>query len=60
MAVEDALSIADAYEKLGLNQSAWKRFEKHRQNKVGGTVSTLWSIGKICHLEIRSFALFAI
>jgi len=50
MAVEDALALADAVKELGLNQAAWKRFEERRRKKVDWTVSTSWSIGKICHL----------
>ncbi len=41
---------ADSFEKLGLNQAAWKGFEQLRRKKVDWTVSTSWSIGKICHL----------
>jgi len=50
MAVEDALALADAVDELGLNEAAWKRFEQRRRKKVDWTVSTSWSIGKICHL----------
>ncbi|HEY3835554.1 MAG TPA: FAD-dependent monooxygenase [Bryobacteraceae bacterium] len=50
MAVEDALALADAFKELGLNQAAWRRFEQRRRKKVDWTVSTSWSIGKICHL----------
>jgi 2-polyprenyl-6-methoxyphenol hydroxylase-like FAD-dependent oxidoreductase len=50
MAVEDALVLADAFKQLGLNEAAWKRFEQLRRKKVDWTVSTSWSIGKICHL----------
>lgn len=50
MAVEDALVLADAFSELGLNVAAWKRFEQLRRDKVNWTVSTSWSIGKICHL----------
>lgn len=50
MAVEDALVLADAFKELGLNESAWKRFEQLRRKKVDWTVSTSWLIGKICHL----------
>jgi 2-polyprenyl-6-methoxyphenol hydroxylase-like FAD-dependent oxidoreductase len=50
MAVEDALVLADAFKKLGLNEAAWKHFEQFRRKKVDWTVSTSWSIGKICHL----------
>lgn len=51
MAVEDALVLADAFKELGLNESAWKRFEQLRRKKVDWTVSTSWFIGKICHLS---------
>jgi len=51
MAVEDALALADMFEELGLNEAAWKRFEQLRRRKVDWTVSTSWSIGKICHLR---------
>lgn len=51
MAVEDALTLADALQELGLNQAAWKRFEDLRRKKVDWTVSTSWFIGKICHLR---------
>jgi 2-polyprenyl-6-methoxyphenol hydroxylase-like FAD-dependent oxidoreductase len=50
MAVEDALVLADTFKELGLNEAAWKRFEQLRRKKVDWTVSTSWSIGKICHL----------
>jgi 2-polyprenyl-6-methoxyphenol hydroxylase-like FAD-dependent oxidoreductase len=50
MAVEDALILADTFKKLGFNEAAWKRFEQLRRKKVDWTVSTSWSIGKICHL----------
>jgi 2-polyprenyl-6-methoxyphenol hydroxylase-like FAD-dependent oxidoreductase len=50
MAVEDALALADAFKRLGLNEAAWKRFEQLRRKKVDWTVSTSRSIGKICHL----------
>lgn len=51
MAVEDALALADAFKRLGLNQAAWQRFEQLRRKKVDWTVATSWSIGKICHLR---------
>jgi 2-polyprenyl-6-methoxyphenol hydroxylase-like FAD-dependent oxidoreductase len=50
MAVEDALILADAFGNIGLNEAAWKRFEQLRRKKVDWTVSTSWSIGKVCHL----------
>jgi 2-polyprenyl-6-methoxyphenol hydroxylase-like FAD-dependent oxidoreductase len=50
MAVEDALTLADAFQNLGLDPAAWNHFEQVRRKKVEWTVSTSWSIGKICHL----------
>jgi 2-polyprenyl-6-methoxyphenol hydroxylase-like FAD-dependent oxidoreductase len=61
--VEDALALADAFNKFGINQAAWKHFEQLRRKKVDWTVATSWSIGKICHLgnpvlrSIRNIAL---
>jgi 2-polyprenyl-6-methoxyphenol hydroxylase-like FAD-dependent oxidoreductase len=63
MAVEDALMLADSFEKCGLNETAWKRFEHLRRKKVDWTVSTSWSIGKVCHLGnplLRAFRNFAL
>jgi len=51
MAVEDALALADAFDTLGLDEAAWKRFEQLRRKKVDWTVATSWSIGRICHLR---------
>jgi 2-polyprenyl-6-methoxyphenol hydroxylase-like FAD-dependent oxidoreductase len=51
MAVEDALVLADSFAEAGLNESAWKIFEQRRREKVDWTVSTSWTIGKICHTE---------
>jgi 2-polyprenyl-6-methoxyphenol hydroxylase-like FAD-dependent oxidoreductase len=51
MAVEDALVLAEAFERLGLNEEAWKRFEQVRREKVSWIVSTSWSIGKVCHMR---------
>jgi 2-polyprenyl-6-methoxyphenol hydroxylase-like FAD-dependent oxidoreductase len=50
MAVEDALVLADVLQKHGLNEAAWARFEQLRRAKVDWTVSTSWSIGKVCHV----------
>jgi 2-polyprenyl-6-methoxyphenol hydroxylase-like FAD-dependent oxidoreductase len=50
MAVEDALALADSLKEFGLNETAWKHFEQLRRKKVDWTVSTSWSIGKICHI----------
>ena len=33
MALEDALALADAFKKLGLDEQAWKRFEQLRREK---------------------------
>lgn len=49
MAVEDALALAEAFENNGLCEEAWKYFEEVRRKKVDWTVSTSWSIGRICH-----------
>jgi len=63
MAVEDALALADMVKELGLNETAWKGFERLRRKKVDWTVSTSRSIGKICHFgnpfirSLRNFAL---
>lgn len=50
MAVEDALALAEAFRKFGLNETALQRFEELRRKKVNWTVATSWSIGKICHV----------
>jgi 2-polyprenyl-6-methoxyphenol hydroxylase-like FAD-dependent oxidoreductase len=63
MAVEDALVLTDSFEKCGLNEAAWNRFEQIRRKKVDWTVSTSWSIGKVCQMgnpflrALRNFAL---
>jgi 2-polyprenyl-6-methoxyphenol hydroxylase-like FAD-dependent oxidoreductase len=49
MSVEDSLVLTEAFQELGLNEAALKRFEQLRRKKVDWTVSTSWSIGKICH-----------
>lgn len=51
MAIEDALSIANAFDKFGLTANAFQLYEKQRREKVDWTVSTSWSIGKICHIR---------
>ena len=51
MAVEDAYSLSDAVEKVGLNRRAFLLYEKQRREKVDWTVSTSWNIGRICHLK---------
>jgi 2-polyprenyl-6-methoxyphenol hydroxylase-like FAD-dependent oxidoreductase len=58
MAIEDALALANAFKKLGLNEAAWKRFEQLRRKKVDWTVSTSRSIGKICDLGNPLFRSF--
>ena len=50
MAVEDAAALADRFDELGLNSTAWQSFEQLRRKKVDWTVSTSWSIGKLCHI----------
>jgi len=50
MAVEDALALADCFAKSGMNATAFKQFEQLRRKKVDWTVSTSWSIGKMCHV----------
>ena len=49
MAVEDAYSLTDAVQKVGLNGKAFELYEKQRREKVDWTVSTSWNIGRICH-----------
>jgi 2-polyprenyl-6-methoxyphenol hydroxylase-like FAD-dependent oxidoreductase len=51
MAVEDAYSLTDAVEKMGLNSKAFDLYEKQRREKVDWTVSTSWKIGRMCHLK---------
>jgi 2-polyprenyl-6-methoxyphenol hydroxylase-like FAD-dependent oxidoreductase len=51
MAVEDAYSLTDAVEKVGLNRKAFELYEKQRREKVDWTVSTSWNIGRMCHLK---------
>jgi 2-polyprenyl-6-methoxyphenol hydroxylase-like FAD-dependent oxidoreductase len=58
MAVEDAVVLADAFKKFGLNELAWKRFERLRRKKVDWTVSTSWFIGRICHFGNPFFRSF--
>jgi 2-polyprenyl-6-methoxyphenol hydroxylase-like FAD-dependent oxidoreductase len=55
MAIEDAFVLADSLDEAGLNASAWKAFEQRRRKKVDWTVSTSWSIGRICHTGNRLF-----
>jgi len=59
MAVEDALALADSFAQAGLKESAWKIFEQRRRKKVDWTVSTSWSIGKVCQTGNRLFRLSA-
>ena len=49
MAVEDAYSLMDAVESVGLNGKAFELYEKQRREKVDWTVSTSWNIGRMCH-----------
>ena len=49
MAVEDAYTLTDAIQKVGLHGKAFELYEKQRREKVDWTVSTSWSIGRICH-----------
>jgi 2-polyprenyl-6-methoxyphenol hydroxylase-like FAD-dependent oxidoreductase len=51
MAVEDAYSLTDAVEKVGLNGKAFELYENQRREKVDWTVSTSWNIGRMCHLK---------
>lgn len=51
MAIEDALSLSNAFDKLGLTAEAFELNEKQRREKVDWTVSTSWSIGKMCHIK---------
>jgi 2-polyprenyl-6-methoxyphenol hydroxylase-like FAD-dependent oxidoreductase len=51
MAVEDAYSLTNAFEKVGLSGKAFELFEKQRREKVDWTVATSWGIGRVCHLE---------
>jgi len=57
MAVEDAFELAESFVHAGLNESAWQRFEQRRRPKVDWTVSTSWSIGRICHTRNPLFRL---
>jgi 2-polyprenyl-6-methoxyphenol hydroxylase-like FAD-dependent oxidoreductase len=47
MAVEDGLALVESFDKFGLNEEAWKDFEKRRRKKVDWIVSTSWTIGKM-------------
>jgi hypothetical protein len=51
MAVEDAYSLTDAVEKVGLNGKAFELYEEQCREKVDWTVSTSWNIGRMCHLK---------
>ena len=55
MAVEDALALAESFAHAGFNESAWRIFERRRRKKVDWTVTTSWSIGKVCHTGNRLF-----
>ena len=49
MAVEDALAFATSFNNVGANGAAFEQFEQSRRVKVDWTVSTSWSIGRVCH-----------
>jgi 2-polyprenyl-6-methoxyphenol hydroxylase-like FAD-dependent oxidoreductase len=51
MAVEDALALAKAFDEVGVNETAFERFEQYRREKVTWIVSTSWTIGRICHIK---------
>jgi len=51
MAIEDAYSLTHAFQQAGLNGQAFDLYEKQRRAKVDWTVSTSWSIGRICHFK---------
>ncbi len=51
MAVEDAYALTNAIKEVGLNSDAFKLYEKRRREKVNWTVSTSWSIGRMCHVK---------
>ena len=51
MAIEDAFTLANAVQQAGLNEKAFELYEKQRREKVDWTVSTSWSIGRICHYK---------
>lgn len=51
MAIEDAHSLAHAFQQVGVNGEAFELYEKQRRAKVDWTVSTSWTIGRICHYQ---------
>jgi len=51
MAIEDAYSLTNAVEKVGLTGKAFKLYENQRREKVDWTVSTSWDIGRLCHFK---------
>ncbi|WP_260703011.1 FAD-dependent monooxygenase [Edaphobacter flagellatus] len=51
MAIEDALSLTNAFRKVGFTAEAFELYAKQRREKVDWTVSTSWSIGKMCHIR---------
>jgi 2-polyprenyl-6-methoxyphenol hydroxylase-like FAD-dependent oxidoreductase len=51
MAIEDAYSLANTFQKVGVNGRAFELYERQRREKVDWTVSTSWSIGRICHYK---------
>lgn len=51
MAIEDAYSLANTFQEVGVNGRAFELYERQRREKVDWTVSTSWSIGRICHYK---------
>jgi 2-polyprenyl-6-methoxyphenol hydroxylase-like FAD-dependent oxidoreductase len=51
MAIEDAHSLANAFQEVGVNEKAFELYERQGRAKVDWTVSTSWSIGRICHYK---------
>jgi 2-polyprenyl-6-methoxyphenol hydroxylase-like FAD-dependent oxidoreductase len=51
MAIEDAYSLANAFERAGPSGRAFELYEKERREKVDWTVATSWNIGRMCHLK---------
>jgi len=51
MAIEDAYSLANAFECVGLSARAFELYENERREKVDWTVATSWKIGRMCHVK---------
>jgi 2-polyprenyl-6-methoxyphenol hydroxylase-like FAD-dependent oxidoreductase len=51
MAIEDAYSLTNAFQQVGVNGKAFELYERQRRAKVDWTISTSWSIGRICHYK---------